>query len=811
MDTLGGIFKLYICSALVFGNGIKGAATTAQHGTQNYPYKFSSVAITGGGYITGIIAHPTEPHLMYTRTDIGSSYRWSEHSQQWIPLTDFIAPENVNWMGTESIALDPHDPNRLYLAQGQYVTDTKPAAFFVSDDQGATFDIYEAPFPMGSNDLGRNNGERLAVNPFDTNELWMGTRTEGLWRSTDRAKTWTNFTNYPDAAANGIGIVFVIFDPNNSGTVYVGANVPNGLYYTKDHGATWHSIPGQPSAWDPAMLYAGHTPDTTAPMPMRAVLASNGVLYVTYADFPGPYAINYGAFWKYNTKTSVWTDITPGANNTYPAPYEPQTWPPGGFCGISVDSKDPNTFVVVSLDRDPGPALDSMYYSHDGGKTYKDVSQLSTPPGSGGYWGHPIAEASLKNGTPVPWLSFDWNSEWGGYGAPSPVVGLAKFGWWMSSVLIYPWDSDHVMYGTGATIWATDELNKIDSNKAPEWYIQAQGIEETAVLAMMSPTGGAHLFSGLGDINGMRHADLDLPQPMYAKPAFSNLNSLDYAGQHPNVVVRVGDSGVSYSDGCGSGTYSTDNGITWIKFPECVPGIGNSSNFVGLIALDASAKSFVWASEITAAPYNETGPYSTQDYGKTWVAPTGLTVMTGNLSADRVQPKTFYAFNNGIFYISKDGGVSYKSTSASKTGLPVGAGAVPITSFDTAGEIWLPLGTSGLYHSTDFGTTWSKIGPSGLVATYFSIGKAAPGRSNPALFLWGQISSRSPVAIYRSDDGGSSWVRINDDTHQYGGSSIIQGDPRVYGRVYLGTFGRGIIYADIAGTHGSNVPGTFGI
>jgi hypothetical protein len=355
MDNSNGSFKLRVFSALLLlVHGIRGAATAPPQGTQDYSYKFSSVAITGGGYITGIVAHPTEKNLMYTRTDIGSSYRWNEASQQWVALTDFIAPANFNWFGTESIALDPHDPNRLYLAQGQYVTDTQPAAFFVSDDQGATFDIYEAPFPMGSNDLGRNNGERLAVNPFNTNELWMGTRTEGLWKSTDRAQTWTNVTNFPNIGAEQqIGLVFVIFDPNNSGTIYVGVNVPNGLYYTNDSGATWHSIPGQPQSWDPALLYAGHTPDTTAPTPMRAVLASNGILYVTFADFPGPYAINYGVFLKYNTKTSVWTDITPGANNTYPAPYKPQAWPPGGFCGISVDANDPNTFVVVTLDRDP--------------------------------------------------------------------------------------------------------------------------------------------------------------------------------------------------------------------------------------------------------------------------------------------------------------------------------------------------------------------------------------------------------------------------------------------------------------------------
>jgi hypothetical protein len=47
---------------------------------------------------------------------------------------------------------------------------------------------------------------------------------------------------------------------------------------------------------------------------------------------------------------------------------------------------------------------------------------------------------------------------------------------------------------------------------------------------------------------------------------------------------------------------------------------------------------------------------------------------------------------------------------------------------------------------------------------------------------------------------GASWTRINDDTHQYGALGAITGDPRVYGRVYVGTEGRGIVYGDIAPT-----------
>lgn len=60
-------------------------------------------------------------------------------------------------------------------------------------------------------------------------------------------------------------------------------------------------------------------------------------------------------------------------------------------------------------------------------------------------------------------------------------------------------------------------------------------------------------------------------------------------------------------------------------------------------------------------------------------------------------------------------------------------------------------------------------------------------------------TSRRPIwgsAIYRSDDEGKSFVRISDDTRQYGGSTVLTGDPRVCGRVYMASGGRGILYGE---------------
>jgi hypothetical protein len=78
----------------------------------------------------------------------------------------------------------------------------------------------------------------------------------------------------------------------------------------------------------------------------------------------------------------------------------------------------------------------------------------------------------------------------------------------------------------------------------------------------------------------------------------------------------------------------------------------------------------------------------------------------------------------------------------------------------------------------------------------FGFGKAAPGSNYSSLYLIGAINGVR--GVFRSDDIAKSWIRINDDHHQWGLLLHITGDPKKWGRVYVGTHGRGILYGDPA-------------
>jgi photosystem II stability/assembly factor-like uncharacterized protein len=213
-----------------------------------------------------------------------------------------------------------------------------------------------------------------------------------------------------------------------------------------------------------------------------------------------------------------------------------------------------------------------------------------------------------------------------------------------------------------------------------------------------------------------------------------------------------------------------------------------------VVAVSADGSSIVWA------PADAAPQYST-DGGQSWTAVSGLAEGAFPV-ADPVKAGVFYDFDPaaGALLVSTDGGATFTTES---TGLPAGVNpegtsSLPAlhTVFGRAGDLWLTAGNGLLYHSTDGGATFAVIGSVAAVAT-LGFGKAAPGASYPAIYLTGIVGGVQ--GIFRSTDEGTSWVRINDDSEQYAWiGQTITGDPNVFGRVYLGTNGRGILYADPA-------------
>ena len=219
-------------------------ATPSKTESARVSYRFHHVHFVGGGFITGILFHPTVKGLAYCRTDIGGAYRWDEAAQRWTSLSEWIPMEDANLIGVESLAVDPAHPDDLYLAAGTYAHDDSPnGALLRSHDRGKTFDIIKLPFRLGANEEGRFAGERLAVDPVHAGTLYLGTRLDGLWRSGDSGSTWSKVSAFPGHTENGVGIPFVLFGlrkDGSAGAIYAGVSAAEeNLWVSEDGGATW--------------------------------------------------------------------------------------------------------------------------------------------------------------------------------------------------------------------------------------------------------------------------------------------------------------------------------------------------------------------------------------------------------------------------------------------------------------------------------------------------------------------------------------------------------------------------------------------
>ena len=723
-------------------------------------YRWSNVRVGGGGFSPGIVFSPVERDLAYLRTDIGGLYRWDKGTQRWLPLQD--AMPQSNYFGIESVAPDPVDANVVYAAAGMYRREA--AAILRSTNRGNRWQVYPVSFRMGGNEDGRGLGERLAVDPQSTRVLYFGSRHDGLQRSTDHGATWRAVSSFPahgfglqrngqNAGPTHAGISFVVIDPRRklhgaSQTLFVGVADPGAhhLYRSNDAGASWFSVPNEPP------------PDL---LPAQAQLDSRGDLYITYVSSIGPNGIERGAVYRLSVDSDRWTDITPDKSLQPPA---------GGYMGLSVDRQRPGTLLVATVNR--WTSGDTVWRSTDAGATWRSLKEIST-----------------REVSATPYL------RWGN--------AHAEFGHWMAGVAIDPFNSNHAAYTTGATLYETLSLSADAAAANIAWRPWVEGVEETAVITLAAPPSGPLLYSGFGDLSGFAHDDLAVsPTTMFVHPTFANTTFLEFAELAPNVVFRSGYTRVPRGGDPNSIVtlaLSRDAARTWrpIVLPAVTDasGISRRNDLRGNVPIAINADG---TSLIVMTPT----PLMSRDLGSTWTAVRGL---PNNLRvvADRANPERLYAldFEQQRVYASTDAGEHFAAVNTS--GLPTdAAGFAPkwieapwplVAAPHTAGELWV-FGPTSLWRSDDGGRSFREVKTSIRVEA-LSFGQAAPANSHPSLFA---IGSRGDLrAIWRSDDEGHTWERLNDDRHEYGRRfRCIAGDRRVYGRVYVGTDGRGILVGE---------------
>lgn len=184
------LFVGALSSAILLSACGGGGEAGSNPGTVTPATGWVNVKMGGGGYVPGVIYHPTVANLRYARTDMAGVYRWDHGSAKWTALTDGFSRPEGRHQGAESMAVDPTDGSKVYMTTSQYVSNGN-GRFSYSSDRGNTWGHVDLPFPIGSNNQGRGIGERLMVDPNLPSTLFYASRTAGLWKSVDYGLNWS--------------------------------------------------------------------------------------------------------------------------------------------------------------------------------------------------------------------------------------------------------------------------------------------------------------------------------------------------------------------------------------------------------------------------------------------------------------------------------------------------------------------------------------------------------------------------------------------------------------------------------------------
>jgi BNR/Asp-box repeat len=304
-----------------FGSVGGGVWKTKNAGRTWFPISDKGIPI---GSIGAIAVAPSNPNVVYVGT--GEADIRSQHSYGIGVLKSTDAGKTWTYIGLEAtrqiggIAVDPTNPNRVYVAALGHVYDANPdRGLYRSTDGGATWKkvLYKIGDPenVGAIDV--------AIDPKTPRvlyaSLWATRRPpwsvyapsympgSGLYKSSDGGDTWTQLTlGLP--ADQFVGKIGIAISPSSPKRVWaivddIGASVVpgrgrggaggggaasggrgerrnpgGGVYISDDAGASWRLVNSETRLWGRGWYFGGITVDPTNP---DKAYVMNTVVYMT--------------------------------------------------------------------------------------------------------------------------------------------------------------------------------------------------------------------------------------------------------------------------------------------------------------------------------------------------------------------------------------------------------------------------------------------------------------------------------------------------------------------------------------------------
>ena len=764
----------------------------------NYEYK--NAPIPGGGYVTGLLYHQKQPGILYARTDIGGVYRYEYEKKRWKSLIDKVSMDDISETFPIACALDDKHPQWLYIMSG--ITGRGEGTFAISEDYGEHFTYEKIPVTVHGNLPGRGTGHRLVVDKNDSNVLYFASQMDGLQKTSDRGKTWEKLS-MPE---NYTTFVWVSED---SGTIVVGT----AGYTTRiDETLRGHSL---------YVSYDGGKTFEKLVQPENVIIEDskmNGFVASRY-DYDGTYlyvTMNVTGRWNYvidlgyscdtgdtiggkvlryyfeDGRIAGFDDITPDVDGTLTTAYLDY-----GFGGISSCKSKPGLLVCTTLCREKIED-EIVYLSYDYGTTWKQ------------------SLCGLKKGD----LYFNTSYMKPQYNANHCLLH------WLSDIKINPFHSNEAWFNSGTGVFTTDAL----LSEHPKYHDWCDGIEETVHLNVYAPVKGeVQLVDIVGDLGGFAFRDLEKP----CKNSFDDAEGNRYI-TCINADISDQDSNLGIVTARGNWKGKTKGGLvrtcdnfnTFERLPmpfginekidkqlqqiEC-PNVN-----AGWVAMSPDGKNIVWSvADGVRLPMDMV--LVSNNRGKSFQKVqvydmSGKIVEEGYLKvfSDRCKNEIFYGFGGkSEIYVSKDGGKSFYQKKIREQFPICDFGYIDtINKTEVRGEggktgvFYLALGTEGLwklcYDEKQDEISVQKLTADGDTCYRMGLGVIGKGRDylseEKAIYFCGNLDG--VYGFYRTLDQGKTYARLNNDNQMYGEINSIDGDKRCFGRFFIATGSRGVLYGE---------------